>query len=912
MSTTLGNLPFKRFVMQVSTGAPRIKSNWQAMMAENLEALKSPVWREAAVETASLVDHDFAAATHLKDGYDAFKMTGNYDATAMTEVGYAGMVAYRFKLPDDYVSGSANITAISVPVYRDRFCRAGVRLAAAFGGESPAAFGWDDARAGGGDVDAKTAMMAQSATDVPYLTASSAADETATFELSPLASKSTYLWLFLTLEDYTDAWEWYSKKEKRLYAIEGSARLAGDLLSVTFDADVTPDGAEHEMNVVRGGVVPKLPEGSASGARVLELFKTGDPIVPSFTDAATVPGYTCMQFGTRVTEFAGDAADVNVSIPFTLGGSTTRIVAVCGSFERASVPGVPGLVLIDAATGAIMQATVSGTIDSTAAALVNTSASKVGVSIRVIDDVPHAWIYAASATQFTFVPFIEIDLSTMVATPGVLGAGLSSYIMGFSDSSGGYVTSERSVAFYDVAILESMVLYTHQPSGSSMRGAPLMCEWTKETSEGSGEFVKVACLTPINSVGSIRGTAFSAYYACVFSIDGLGEIYGLSVAWDSSTSAASGDGSLFSVCVAGDFDGAYRYGDSGIGTQIISGAGGLARVDARFVSTSAGASSTSYPKDNATATRIDAGITPSSLDHVDQLGYGDSRYLVYGGFYAAAGSAALRYAFLFDAELGTRTSIGATAIPSKAFELGDGFGLVRPRVGSAQTDFYFSTDIPSEPSAANSAIGLRTLQGKFYLGAASAVERATRDRMGAAYSVRAGTRTLKVVTGGSAADTSVPVWRLFASALVLPFAVPTEWRARGLRLDWTDWAGTATSGARLNVWLRAGQWQDACPQVLESDIPYDALKAEADGWMLLGSVDATLSGAGRTALFDLAGRFGSAKVASLMLSAYAPTDGINPYANTAWPVGAATEVDVVSGDVVNAGKAWLPDITLVG
>lgn len=250
MSMTLGNLPFARFVMQVSTGAPRIKSNWQAMQAEMLEALKTPVWRAASNVPASLVDHDFTAASHFNDGYDAFKMTGNYDADAMTEVGYAGMVAYRFTLPADYVSGSANITSFSVPVYRDRFCKGGVHVSVVFDGESPSFITWDRVRGVGTAVTPKSAVMAQSDEAAPYLTASSAADDVVEFAISPIANKSRYLWMVLSLEDYEDGWERYNKTEKRLYAIEGSARLAGELFTVTFDADVTPDGSTPTEAVV--------------------------------------------------------------------------------------------------------------------------------------------------------------------------------------------------------------------------------------------------------------------------------------------------------------------------------------------------------------------------------------------------------------------------------------------------------------------------------------------------------------------------------------------------------------------------------------------------------------------------------------------------------------------------------------
>ena len=54
MSTTTLKLPFKRFIAQVSTGAPRPKSTYLALMAENLEALKACPWREAAAVPASL------------------------------------------------------------------------------------------------------------------------------------------------------------------------------------------------------------------------------------------------------------------------------------------------------------------------------------------------------------------------------------------------------------------------------------------------------------------------------------------------------------------------------------------------------------------------------------------------------------------------------------------------------------------------------------------------------------------------------------------------------------------------------------------------------------------------------------------------------------------------------------------
>lgn len=887
--TTISNLPFTRFVMQVSTGSPRIKSNWKAMQASNLETLKSPVWREVSTKDASLVDHDFTKSSHINDSYDAFQMTGNYDSTAMTEIAYAGMVAYRFKLPDDYYTGNANITSISVPVYRDRFCRGGVRVAVLFDGQTPpSAWTWDYVRGDSGAMSSKTkrALMAQNT--VPYLTASSASDVVAEFtEIPPFQTKSRYLWIMLSIEDYEDGWEMYSAKEKRFYAIEGSARLGGDILSVEFDSDVTPDRAEHEYAIIRGGVVPKLPEGSASGARALELFRTGDRIVPSFVDSTTDPAYTVIECGGRLTEFYGQASDVNVSIPVTLGGVETRIIGICGNFDRASVPGVPGLVLVNAATGAIMQATVSGTIAATAAALVHTAASRVGVTIYIDNDIPHAHIYACDDTSFTNIYFLDIDLSTMVATcPFEDGANSSVFTL---------AASQKPLSFYDVSLI---------PGSYGNRGAPLLVLNSVHVTEDYASYGPGILLMPVESMRNVYGNNANP------NVFGLCIIIGVdqnpyTISCNACLSGYVADGiKHYELSLVSSFTGLKRVYD---GYVILAESNGCARITALYKE-----STTIVPFRNALAFEMSPGVDTAIGFSLDPVAYGSDDYLVYGNFYEAAGDPSLRYAFNYNATLSTRTALGAPCAPYKVFTLGNDVCVVRPRVGIVPRSIFLPDAIPSEPTAVDSALGLRTLQGMFYLGEAEAVARQTRERMGAAYSVRAGTRTLSVVSGGMAQDTSVPVWRIFASAFVAPFVVPTEWRPKTLRLDWTGWTGTATAGAQFNVWLRAGHWQNAYPQVLESDIPYDTFKAEHDGWLLLGSVDAMLSGSNRTASFDLAGLIGSEKIASLMLTAYASTDGINPGANTEWPVGAATEVDVVDGDIVNADKAWLPNVTLIG
>lgn len=233
------NLPFKRWVAQVYTGAPRSKSSYHSMMAENLEALMACPWRAAADVPATLTGHDFTAASYFSDAYDAYKMTGNYDSSGMTEVGYAGMAAYRFKIPSSAIAAPAAgaLVSVELPVSRDRFCRSGVRVAVELTDRATPSTDWATVR--GTDETSATAL-AQSAA---YLLAGSPGADTVTIAVpSGGGNPAAYLWVYVSLADYTDHWTMYSPTEQRLYAIEGSAMLVGGSVAVTFDGDVTPDG----------------------------------------------------------------------------------------------------------------------------------------------------------------------------------------------------------------------------------------------------------------------------------------------------------------------------------------------------------------------------------------------------------------------------------------------------------------------------------------------------------------------------------------------------------------------------------------------------------------------------------------------------------------------------------------------
>lgn len=240
MSATTLNLPYTRFVAQVSTAPARSKSTYLALMEENLAALQKCPWKEAADVPAALADHDFTASTHLSSAYDAFKMTGNYSASTMTEIAYAGMAAYRFKIPDSALASGSEValSSITLPVSRDRYLKSGLRVVAVLSDSATPSADWDVVRGSGGIL--LSAQLPQSAA---YLLAGAPGKDTLEIDLSSVDSgnPSAYLWIYLTLEDYTEHWDMYSAKEQRLYAVEGSAMLVGGSAEFTFAGEVAPD-----------------------------------------------------------------------------------------------------------------------------------------------------------------------------------------------------------------------------------------------------------------------------------------------------------------------------------------------------------------------------------------------------------------------------------------------------------------------------------------------------------------------------------------------------------------------------------------------------------------------------------------------------------------------------------------------
>ncbi len=300
MSTTTMNLPCVRFVKRVNNGALGSKYSYIAMMAENAKALESAAWRESSVPTQNVTmpvnkvtetDATYddtgvmisppSFSAFMYDGFDCYQQGGDARKEDGIMCGYAGCVAYRFKIPDS--AASVALSSVSLAIQRDRYCRAGVRVALALSNSSAPSNDWSVVRGEGSGAIVSPSTSSTSLgvaswgflsqSNVQNLVSGRAADSKITFNasgdggFSGLAETGMkYLWVYLTLEDYQSYWTMYNAKEARYYSIEGSAILVASRATFTFDGDVTTDsGGNVTAEWACVGILSQTDDESAFG-----------------------------------------------------------------------------------------------------------------------------------------------------------------------------------------------------------------------------------------------------------------------------------------------------------------------------------------------------------------------------------------------------------------------------------------------------------------------------------------------------------------------------------------------------------------------------------------------------------------------------------------------------------------------
>ncbi len=238
------------------------------------------------------------------------------------------------------------------------------------------------------------------------------------------------------------------------------------------------------------------------------------------------------------------------------------------------------------------------------------------------------------------------------------------------------------------------------------------------------------------------------------------------------------------------------------------------------------------------------------------------------------------------------------AVPEASGEQSAAFRIVLQRTGDALPDSATSTDglfdpaaLKTSATAAQSAIGLRLLYAALFEGRVSSIApEAFAARPGAAFSVASTTEMRRANPLGL--DVAVPVWKLTASALLVPFATPTTFKARRVRLSWSGFTGSPTAGMKWRVWLKRGAAAYTVPDVTARKL-YLTDGGDVEGFQLVGEIAA--DGEATSATFTVAPITDC--LATIMVTGYVSMDAVNPSADSAlW--GCAVE--------------FKPDISLLG
>lgn len=312
------NLPCVRFVKRVTNGALYSKYSYLSMMAQNAAALESAPWRMAGtpirevtmpVNKVTQTDAEYdesgvmtkapSFTAFTSDAFDAYQQGGDARAETAMMCGYAGCVAYRFNMPAS--ASSVPLESISLLISRDRYCRAGVRVAVVLSNDAAPSDDWAVVRGTGSgaivsahtasDVDgvASWGFMAQSG--IGNLISSRAAESALVFTASSFPALATtgktYLWVYLTLEDYTSYWTMYNATDPRYYSIEGSARLVAAASSFVFSSTVAGDA---ETWTLAKSMIQDLPAShmiaTGQGITPAQLARYGSLLRPRMASAA--------------------------------------------------------------------------------------------------------------------------------------------------------------------------------------------------------------------------------------------------------------------------------------------------------------------------------------------------------------------------------------------------------------------------------------------------------------------------------------------------------------------------------------------------------------------------------------------------------------------------------------------------
>lgn len=958
-------LPFTRFVRQVSLGMRRAKYSYCAMQTDLLEMLKTANWKQATcspnaittvvnkvTETDGVVTEDGKVETpptytaYIDDKYDAFKQGGDADQTADSFCGYAGMSAYRFKLPQNYTSQLENIKLM---FSRARYLRSGLRVAVALNNDEQPSVDWDFVR--GESTTASGILLCSDhqdsevegvksfgflGQDCQTLMDSKAGEGALEFNSTDYpaiatTTKFTYLWVYLSIEDYEDRWAWYDGKTPRYYSIEGSATLIPSICSVTFT------GAEHsstdykQFKVMTDGVLPSMAsDDSGSQAHHVTVQLNGDPLPEGdlgmvVQDLINKGGYV---YKVQVAPVLGNKSKSD---------GLQQFAAICGSGFDGTWKNLPGLLIYDCKAKKLVNKTGKDFPVATsylpliqdkerypfvAGCLFNYDDSQTGAGVGSVDDngffmQPYmrdmentnqhfdgvSALYS-STSQGGFFTFHYDQNSTSIKSQNVTSDRTSfewfnrftTNIIGcptmvethFDQLIGTTVHNCTWMGFYEFGSGNEELFGNVLKKGGTSPGT---ANWmavglnTKMWSSSGTTTFKVQDIIPLPYAYRYRAyhEHGNRYYAA-YAIKALGDI---SVAMGDDQSTGSYGNNLRAILqwTSGT--------DSSTGWPTLS-ASGIGTPISDIVNQGTGVFDVEH----------------SSFNLIQPYIKSDNTIVVNGKI---AGSESIEPTWMIVDQFGVVKKIDDEGVmqtmtypQSKSFTLfmDDSALMVDPENG-VKSGVYQLVDEDSIDY--NQAVnGLRVAFGKFYTNQMSPIGGLS-ERVGASFTITKGT-----TVGVDGTAKNIKCWQIVATSLVVPFSCPLTFKTTKIKFDWENWESTVPEdfNCKFNVWLCRDQFILNHPKFLGNEAIYTG--GTVQGCELIGTLNPRLPSGYKTQEIEIPEM--TSKYATIIITAFFDQE-VYPYESATQNVGIGIgrinlNLSSMSLNAIETG--FKPNITLMG
>lgn len=893
--------------------------------------------------------------SYLDDRYDAFKQGGDADVTTATFCGYAGLVAYRFTLPSDY---SSTIEKITLKFSTARYLRSGLRVSVVLSNSVEPSDEWDVIR---GDAQSTTsnvivcspheeseadgvASWGLLSQDVPTLMDSRASEgdfiiASSDFPQIATSEKFQYMWVYVSIEDYTDYWTYYNATEPRYYSIEGSATLVPSRCSISFSGSEEKPTYEHTLDIVKDGVLPSVyPDDEGSQIHQVTVQRNGDPI----------PSGNLNQIVKDIELNGGVVNNIQVCPP--LGNDyydgIYQWACICGRGFEGTFKNIPGLLLYDCEQQKLVQYTgievpmyeesKEFLEDDDHYGIVNclmnyenaegffilpcvgrhiTETSIHHVYYDILDHQVDGVYASGDGDEFIYFNYDKANCkltnvrkqehkqcrlqgisqlyrNRLIALPGMVTHTLNDKIrdcLWVGVKSGNQNNTDNYMIVTSL-LMTNTDIYTPQYYHnihfvfSAMRHA----EYTGRLKE----------IIPV-PVEAYRPYPYRGIYdykagAGVVVVDGEVAFVGSEIYDDHNeipyTSTLGCDRTVKIIVN-------YKSDTTAVSQNHLC-------LDSSFEKSGVKLTKNAMVNHTYWSVKNNNVIAPTGNEWIAS-GLEETKQVVDEKGETITVVEKLQPVKVLNDFTPITTSYGEDVRCLSEFANDTSIWSYPSKVGDMVKKGYFITI--NDYDLNSSAEGLRVCYGKFFTGQSTKVS-GLEKRIGASFSLNSNTTVGLHINSPIAYSTqTINCWQIAQSSLVVPFACPRTWKATQVKLDWSRWTGTATQGTKIFVWLMRENFIETHPQFLGK--VQVSTGGTVPGAELIGEIDPRSTTKVKTFQIQDLGCF----TATLVITAWMDMDEINPNDTMMFPRGVGkVAVNMKTQEVENQETAFLPDIYLLG